>query len=155
MSDSVRPHRQQPTRLLCPLNSLGKNTGVGCHFLLIHINNFLKCKWIKWTNQRQTGWVDENVHLFVYAFVCVCIPLTIWICLTPQIVCNYFILLIRFLLCLAIVIIFYFLSSYWLWKLINIFYYCEKKKEPKKKSTLKIKKNQKLEGRLRVKKKPI
>ena len=25
---------QQPTRLLCPQNSLGKSTGVGCHFLL-------------------------------------------------------------------------------------------------------------------------
>ena len=34
MSDSVRPHRWQPTRLLCPWDSLGKNTGVGCHFLL-------------------------------------------------------------------------------------------------------------------------
>ena len=34
VSDSVRPHRQQPTRLLCPWNSPGKNTGVGCHFLL-------------------------------------------------------------------------------------------------------------------------
>ena len=34
MSDSVRPHRRQPTRLLCPWDSLGKNTGVGCHFLL-------------------------------------------------------------------------------------------------------------------------
>jgi len=34
MSDSVRPHRQQPTRLLCPRDSPGKNTGVGCHFLL-------------------------------------------------------------------------------------------------------------------------
>ena len=30
----VRPHRQQPTRLLCPWDSPGKNTGVGCHFLL-------------------------------------------------------------------------------------------------------------------------
>ena len=29
-----RPHGQQPTRLLCPQDSLGKNTGVGCHFLL-------------------------------------------------------------------------------------------------------------------------
>ena len=27
-------HRQQPTRLPCPWDSLGKNTGVGCHFLL-------------------------------------------------------------------------------------------------------------------------
>ena len=34
MSDSVWPHRWQPTRLPCPWGSLGKNTGVGCHFLL-------------------------------------------------------------------------------------------------------------------------
>ena len=34
MSDSVRPHRWQPIRLPCPWNSPGKNTGVGCHFLL-------------------------------------------------------------------------------------------------------------------------
>ena len=34
VSDSVRPHRQQPTRLHCPQDSPGKNTGVGCHFLL-------------------------------------------------------------------------------------------------------------------------
>ena len=34
MSDSVRPHRQQPTRLRHPWDSPGKNTGVGCHFLL-------------------------------------------------------------------------------------------------------------------------
>ena len=34
MSDSVQAHRQQPTRLPCPWDSLGKNTGVGCHFLL-------------------------------------------------------------------------------------------------------------------------
>ena len=31
---TVRPHRQQPIRLLCPWDSPGKNTGVGCHFLL-------------------------------------------------------------------------------------------------------------------------
>ena len=34
MSDSVRPHRRQPTRLPCPWDSPGKNTGLGCHFLL-------------------------------------------------------------------------------------------------------------------------
>ena len=33
-SDSVRPHRWQPTRLPRPWDSPGKNTGVGCHFLL-------------------------------------------------------------------------------------------------------------------------
>src|SRR5574341_196250 len=34
MSDSAKPHRRQPTRLPCPCDSPGKNTGVGCHFLL-------------------------------------------------------------------------------------------------------------------------
>ena len=34
VSDSVWPHRRQPTRLLCPWDSPGKNTGVGCHSLL-------------------------------------------------------------------------------------------------------------------------
>ena len=39
MSDSVRPHRWQSTRLPYPRDSPGKNTGVGCHFLL---------QWWKW-----------------------------------------------------------------------------------------------------------
>ena len=34
MSDSVQPHRWQPTRLHHPWDSPGKNPGVGCHFLL-------------------------------------------------------------------------------------------------------------------------
>ena len=34
MSESVRPHRRQPTRLPSPWDSPGKNTGVDCHFLL-------------------------------------------------------------------------------------------------------------------------
>ena len=34
MSDSVRPHRWKPTRLPHPWDSPGKNTAVGCHFLL-------------------------------------------------------------------------------------------------------------------------
>ena len=40
MSDSVRPHRRQPTRLCRPWDSPGKNTGVGCHF-------FLQCRKVK------------------------------------------------------------------------------------------------------------
>ena len=40
VSDSVRPHRWQPTRLPRPWDSPGKNTGVGCHFLL----QFMKVK---------------------------------------------------------------------------------------------------------------
>ena len=34
VSDSLQPYGLQPTRLLCPLNSLGKNTRVGSHSLL-------------------------------------------------------------------------------------------------------------------------
>ena len=34
VSDPVQPHRWQPTRLPRPWDSPGKNTGVGCHFLL-------------------------------------------------------------------------------------------------------------------------
>ena len=34
MLDSLRPHKQQPTRLLCQWDSPGRNTEVGCHFLL-------------------------------------------------------------------------------------------------------------------------
>ena len=40
MSNSVRPHRRQPTRLPRPWDSPGKNTGVGCHF-------FLQCMKVK------------------------------------------------------------------------------------------------------------
>ena len=40
MSNSVRPHRWQPTRLPCPWDSPGKNTGVGCHCL----RQFVKVK---------------------------------------------------------------------------------------------------------------
>ena len=49
MSDSVRPHRRQPTRLTHPWDSPGKNTGVGCHFLLQICNPMeparLLCPW--------------------------------------------------------------------------------------------------------------
>ena len=37
MAASVWPYGQQPTRLLCPRDSLGKNTGVGCHLLLLNL----------------------------------------------------------------------------------------------------------------------
>ena len=37
VSNSLKPHGLQPTRSLCPWNFPGKNTGVGCHFLLQRI----------------------------------------------------------------------------------------------------------------------
>ena len=42
VSDSVQPHRWQPTRLPCSWDSPGKNTGVGCHFLLQYMK--VKCE---------------------------------------------------------------------------------------------------------------
>ena len=38
VSDSFRPHRLQPARLLRPWSFPGKNTAVGCHFLLQRIS---------------------------------------------------------------------------------------------------------------------
>ena len=44
MSNSVRPHRWQPTKLPHPWNSPGKNTGVGCHLLLFLASIFLSIR---------------------------------------------------------------------------------------------------------------
>ena len=40
LSDSLQPHGLQPTRLFCPWNFPGKNTRVGCHFLLPRTGRF-------------------------------------------------------------------------------------------------------------------
>ena len=63
MSDSVRPHRQQPTRLPRPWDSPGKNTGVGCHFLLRTF--YLNC-WL--LSRLLLRWVNVfNAYSFVQA----------------------------------------------------------------------------------------
>ena len=57
----VRPHRRQPTRLPRPWDSPGKNTGVGCHFLLSAWKwkakvKLLSCVWLlatPWTAAYQ------------------------------------------------------------------------------------------------------
>ena len=49
MSDSVRPCRRQPTRLPRPWDSPGKNTGVGCHFLL-------QCRKVKSQSEVTQSW---------------------------------------------------------------------------------------------------
>ena len=54
MSDSVRPHRQQPTRLPRPWDSPGKNTGVGCYFLL-------QCMKVK--SERSCSVVSDSLQL--------------------------------------------------------------------------------------------
>ena len=59
VSDSVRPHRRQPTRLLRPWDSPGKNTGVGCHFLL----QCMKVKSKKCITQLATSYSSPLPHL--------------------------------------------------------------------------------------------
>ena len=44
-ANSVRPHRRQPTRLPRPWDPPGKNTGLGCHFLLQCMKAKSQCKW--------------------------------------------------------------------------------------------------------------
>ena len=58
VSDSVQPHRRQPTRLPHPWDSPGKNTGVGCHFLL----QSMKVKWKSLSRVRlfATPWTEAN-----------------------------------------------------------------------------------------------
>ena len=57
MSDSVLPNRRQPTRLPHPWDSLGKNTGVGCHFLLQYLclQSFKNLKWLlRWLSGKDS-----------------------------------------------------------------------------------------------------
>ena len=72
MSNSVRPHRRQPTRLPCPWDSPDKNTGVGCHRLLLctcvhHVSSFLlpvECahcaEWSSWRETEILRWCKKN-----------------------------------------------------------------------------------------------
>ena len=50
---TLRPHRQQPTRLRSPWDSPGKNTGVGCHFLL-------QCMKVK--SEREVAQLCPTLH---------------------------------------------------------------------------------------------
>ena len=89
MSDSVWPHTWQPTRFYHPWDSPGKNTGVGCHFLLQCMKvkeKSLSCVWLlvtPWTAayqaplsmgfSRQEYWsgVPEHIYYALWqVFVC-------------------------------------------------------------------------------------
>ena len=60
MSYSVRPHRRQPTRLPRLWDSSGKNTGVGCHFLL-------QCMKVK-SEVKSLSCVQPSATLWTAAF---------------------------------------------------------------------------------------
>ena len=80
----VRPQGLQPTRLLSPWNSPGKNTGVGCHALLQGIvltqgsnlpllcvlNQQVHCVLLRHgVSQRSDTWIKDKVHWFRHNFV--------------------------------------------------------------------------------------
>ena len=60
MSDSVRLHRWQPTRLPRPWDSPGKNTGVGCHFLLQCMKVKVKVKSLSRVRLLVTPWTAAH-----------------------------------------------------------------------------------------------
>ena len=60
MSDSVRPYRRQPTRLHHPWDSPGKNTEVGCHFLLQCMRSE-KWKWSRSVLSHKIEW-NNAIH---------------------------------------------------------------------------------------------
>ena len=55
MSDSVRTHRRQPTRLPRPWDPPGKNIGVGCHFLL-------QCMKVKSESEVAQSYLTQRPH---------------------------------------------------------------------------------------------
>ena len=57
---SLGRKQEKENTYLQKINSTIKKTVIG----IKHIHNYLKCKWIKCTNQKtQTGWVNENMHV--------------------------------------------------------------------------------------------
>ena len=60
VSDSVWPHRWQPTRLPRPWDSPGKNTGVGCHFLLQCMKVKMKVKSLSRVQLLVTPWTAAH-----------------------------------------------------------------------------------------------
>ena len=75
------PHRWQPTRLPCPLDSPGKNTGVGCHFEGSNIysagtGSISEQGWLE-ESWECSGWPTMTPPLdFTTASYCICSFLT-------------------------------------------------------------------------------
>ena len=70
MSDSLQSHGLYPTRLLCPWDFRGKNTGVGCHVLLQGIfstqglnSGLLHCRQIHIRIERHLYFPKELLHV--------------------------------------------------------------------------------------------
>ena len=67
VSDSLRPHGLQPTRLLCPWEFPGKSTGVECHCLLHSVKGQGLKKWpskILKKNKERGGCAYPNISQY-------------------------------------------------------------------------------------------
>ena len=110
VSDSLRPHGLQPTRLLCPWDSPGKNTGVGCHFLLQGIfptqgSNLWLLSLLHWqarslslSHQMYVCMYNQNVHVCVH----VCISTCMYVCVSRCVnicICIYIVIHCRIICC--------------------------------------------------------
>ena len=87
VSDAVRPHRRQPTRLPRPWDAPGKNTGVGCHFptpesgvnLVLQRSEHSHMSLFKQTHIRfsvncsQACLIDIYFRKYMCVYVCVCV----------------------------------------------------------------------------------
>ena len=63
LSDSFRPHRLQPTRLLHPWDFPGKSTGVGCHCLILDLpKGELYVLFPEWYSPGGEVWVKKTGH---------------------------------------------------------------------------------------------
>ena len=70
VSNSVRPHRRQPTRVPRPWDSPGKNTGVGCHFLLQCMkvkseSEYALILYILLLTEGCVDWIYNRLHIFL------------------------------------------------------------------------------------------
>ena len=61
MSDSLQPLELQPTGLLCPWKFQGKNTRVGCHFLLQGTYKVLKNHWLSSIRNSRASLIAQLV----------------------------------------------------------------------------------------------
>ena len=86
VSDSERPHKLQPTRLLCPWNFLGKSTGVGCHCLL-HLSEYESIKLEM--NPLAMYYIDVYHICYMYYFQLYWLLYSTLTTSTPLLICTY------------------------------------------------------------------
>ena len=100
MSNSLRPHRRQPTRLRRPWDSPSKNTRVDCHFLLqcmkvksesevaqsclrnlpgSSVHGILQARVLEW---GAIAFSDIYIYTYIYLCLCILLCLVVQLCLT-------------------------------------------------------------------------